>query len=328
MPASADEETFGRLYPVNESSKLRLEVPASWLHVIDRNGKPMTITFRIKNDKSFAVMVTPLLPRDGTAFFYTDTSVKGIVTNNSREMAKQTAEKTLAVKDFKGTSGSGSYYSAVDPSPEPDGWKYLTQGMIRVADLGVTFSIFTNDPEDKVVQESLKMLSGAKLVHSAGPVSEMKEEEGYYLLSAKGSRWWLRFPKSDYQLHIKERKPDGKSFYYMFVNTVNNLNVSFSIEPVSKCSSSNECREMVWNTPNPSIVNPVNVKRYERNDFSVIEYFLPVIYRKKLDQMNLSAELVRDGYWVDLHVSKILYKDSEKELFDGVIDSLSIMPRQ
>ena len=68
--------------------------------------------------------------------------------------------------------------------------------------------------------------------------------------------------------------------------------------------------------------------RYERNDFSVIEYFLPEMYRKKLDQMNLSAELVRDGYWVDLHVSKILYKDSEKELFDGVIDSLSIRPRQ
>ncbi|MBE0602174.1 MAG: hypothetical protein IH611_00910 [Deltaproteobacteria bacterium] len=199
--------------------------------------------------------------------------------------------------------------------------------MIRVADLGVTFSIFTNDPGDKVVKESLKMLAGAKLVLSAGPISEMKEEDGFYLLSAKGSKWWLRFPKSDYRLHIKERKPDGKSFYYMLVNPVNNLNVSFFLEPVSKCSTSNECREMVWNTPNPSIVDPVNVRRYERNDFSVIEYFLPVIYRKKLDQMNISAELVRDGYRVDLHVSKVLYKDPEKELFDGFIDSLSIRPR-
>ena len=327
IPAFADEETVGRLYPVNETSKLRLEVPASWLHVIEKNGKPMTITFRIKNDKSFAVMVTPLLPREGTALYYTDTSIKGIVTNNSREIARQTAAKTLAIKEFKGTSGSGYHYFAVDPSPEPDGWKYLTQGMIRVADLGVTFSIFTNDPEDKVVKESLKMLAGAKLVHSAGPIGEMLEEDGYYLLSAKGSKRWLRFPKSDYRLHIKERKPDGKSFYYMFVNTVNNLNVSFFIEPVSKCSTSNDCREMVWNTPNPSIVDPVNVKRYERNDFSVIEYFLPVVYRKKLDQMNVSAELVRDGYRVDLHVSKVLYKDPEKELFDGFIDSLSIKPR-
>ena len=44
--------------------------------------------------------------------------------------------------------------------------------------------------------------------------------------------------------------------------------------------------------------------------------------------MNISAELVRDGYWVDLHiVSKVLYKDPEKERFDGFIDSLSITAR-
>jgi hypothetical protein len=55
----------------------------------------------------------------------------------------------------------GFYFAATDRAPKPDEYKFLTQGVVRVGELSVTFTILTNDGQDAVVKQALDALKGA-----------------------------------------------------------------------------------------------------------------------------------------------------------------------
>ena len=73
----------------------------------------------------------------------------------------QAVEKELRVVEFQGRSGPGFYFAATDRAPKPDEYKLLTQDVVRVGELSVTFTILTNDGQDAVVKQALDALKGA-----------------------------------------------------------------------------------------------------------------------------------------------------------------------
>ena len=46
-------------------------------------------------------------------------------------------------------------------APKPGEYKYMTQGMLVVRELAVSFTILTNDGQQQVVQDALTMLKSA-----------------------------------------------------------------------------------------------------------------------------------------------------------------------
>ena len=75
------------------------------------------------------------------------------------------------------------------------------------------------------------------------------------------------------------------------------------------------------------------MKDYEINGFAVIEYFLekadddvikqiPALKDKIINQGNINAHYVKDGYWVDVHISKFDFTNSDKLIFKNIIKSL------
>jgi hypothetical protein len=46
-----------------------------------------------------------------------------------------------------------------------------------------------------------------------------------------------------------------------------------------------------------------------------------------VDQLNYSAHLVRDGYWVDLHVSQLLAEGADEQAIPTVLKSISLHPK-
>jgi len=145
--------------------------------------------------------------------------------------------------------------------------------------------------------------------------AEMKEEDGMISLWSKGAGWMLQFPGEGYQLKTERHEKDGLSHYYFFVNSNLNLNVSFFIEPMRKCTSSEECRTQYWKNPEPTRVNPQEVNFFELNGFLIVEFLVPTFKGIQVDQMNMSAHHVREGYWVDLHISKVLYQPKDRAMF-------------
>jgi hypothetical protein len=58
----------------------------------------------------------------------------------------------------------------------------------------------------------------------------------------------------------------------------------------------------------------------EIGDVSYFEFFMPSFRCVPVKRQNMYAEFVTDGFRVDMHISKALYKPEEHELFERVSD--------
>ena len=84
---------------------------------------------------------------------------------------------------------------------------------------------------------------------------------------------------------------------------------------------------MVWKLGNPSWGKPQNLKLSEIGEISVLELLVPEYQGQPIRQQNMYAEFVLDGYWVDLHLSKVLYQDQERSMFERMVRSVRFEPR-
>ena len=140
--------------------------------------------------------------------------------------------------------------------------------------------------------------------------------------------WTLTLPENNFVVRQKNVKPDGRYGYFYLTDDKEHLNLSFFIEPVDKCKDSKSCRDMVWKAGNPEWESPQNVVLSEIGDVSFFEFLMPSLKGVPFQQQNLYAEFVVDGFWVDLHISKVLYKPEEHELFERTIKSIKFEPKK
>jgi hypothetical protein len=135
--------------------------------------------------------------------------------------------------------------------------------------------------------------------------------------------WILSLPKSGMVIQEQQSRPDGSGVYYSLSDEKNQMMIAFFIEPVRECKDSKACRDMVLKAGNPSWENPQGMVQSEIGEVSYFEFFMPSFQGIPVKQQNMYAEFVKDGYWVDLHISKILYQPQDHELFERVVKSVS-----
>ena len=140
-------------------------------------------------------------------------------------------------------------------------------------------------------------------------------------LNAPAAPWVLSFPAADFKRAERKIRPDGAAYFYL-VDEKSDLNVSMYIEPVKDCDSSKACRDMIWKAGNPSWGSPQNVVQSEIGDVSYVEFMVPEFQGQPVRQQNMYAEFVVDRFWVDLHISKVLYKPADHSLFEEFVKSI------
>lgn len=85
---------------------------------------------------------------------------------------------------------------------------------------------------------------------------------------------------------------------------------------------------MVWKLGNPAWQNPQNVRLSEIGDISTLELLVPEFRGAPIRQQNMYAQFVLNGYWVDLHLSKVQYQDQDRELFERMVKSVRFEPKK
>ena len=140
--------------------------------------------------------------------------------------------------------------------------------------------------------------------------------------SVPAAPWTLTLPKEGLVVQEQQVKPDGRYGYFSLIDERNNLNISFFIEPVKDCKDSKSCRDMIWKLGNPSWEKPQNIVQSQIGDVSYFEFFMPSFRGTPVNQQNMYAEFVKDGFWIDMHISKVLYKPEEHDVFERVIKSV------
>jgi len=138
-----------------------------------------------------------------------------------------------------------------------------------------------------------------------------------FVLSAKG-----------FSLGRQQIKPDGSGAYFMMSNDGTYVNASLWIEPADKCKTSKECRDMVLKAGNPMWGEFKNLLLSEIGDVSFFEFYRPSVQGQPLKMLDMYAEYVKDGFWVDVHISKVLYKKRDHALFEELVKSAAFVPKK
>jgi hypothetical protein len=140
--------------------------------------------------------------------------------------------------------------------------------------------------------------------------------------------WTMRILGNDLDITGVQAKPDEASAYFMMTSESTKLNVSVFIEPVDKCKSGEECRDHLLNLGNPAWGKFEQLSKGKIKDFSYFEFYRAAPQGMPLKMLDMYAEYVSDGYWVDIHISKALYTKADHALFDKVINSIVFTPRK
>ncbi|HET6892881.1 MAG TPA: hypothetical protein VFH31_17380, partial [Pyrinomonadaceae bacterium] len=128
-------------------------------------------------------------------------------------------------------------------------------------------------------------------------------ERSSVTLAVPQAPWTLVISGEALALKSEKMAPDGSRGYFMLVDEKTRMLASLYIEPVDKCKTSKECRDMVWKLGNPAWQNPQNVRLSEIGDISTLELLVPEFRGAPIRQQNMYAQFVLNGYWVDLHLS-------------------------
>ncbi len=128
-------------------------------------------------------------------------------------------------------------------------------------------------------------------------------------------------------LDIKQvgTKPGGA--YFLLYPSKDKLNISFYIEPAEKCKTSDECRDFVLNAGNPAWGKFEKLNKAKFGQFSYFEFYRSEVQRQPLKMQDIYAQYVDQGYWVDLHMSKVLFKKEDKLLFEKLMNSIKFVPK-
>lgn len=152
--------------------------------------------------------------------------------------------------------------------------------------------------------------------------------ENQVALTTPDAPWTIWLDGKNLNLHNQPQiKPDNKSGYFIMVNREEGLTASVFIEPAVNCKTSEECRDYVWKSGNPSWGDVQNVVQSKIGDVSYFEFFRPTVQNRPLQVQDMYAEFVKDGYWVDLHISKVLFKKEDRLLLENLVKSVKFISK-
>lgn len=147
-------------------------------------------------------------------------------------------------------------------------------------------------------------------------------------LTVPGAPWTLTLPGKHLSVERQQIKPDGRYGYFLLSDPDNQITLSLFIEPVNKCKTSKECRDMVWKAGNPNWENPQNVIMGEIGEVSLFEFLMPSYRGLPIRQQHMYAQFVVDAFWVDMHISKTQFEPQQRKLFEEIIKSVKFEPKK
>ena len=144
--------------------ELLMPTPDGWVAAQDPEAKLPSLRIRPATGKDFEMEVTPVLEADGSTGVLDPAKLRPFVEDQAKSIKTRSVEQDLPVVELKSPTVVGYYFSATDRTPAPGEFTQVTQGVVAVGNVPVTFTILYNDKGGPVLAAALKMLRGTHKV--------------------------------------------------------------------------------------------------------------------------------------------------------------------
>ncbi len=292
--------------------------PVGWRYSASKSKVWPGFQFFYPSQREFILLLTPLAMagQPSAASLMPDSAaIRERVSASGRDQLGSAVERVLSVVDLKSDTVYGAYFVLTDAAPKPGEFEVMAQGIVAVGGSRFSFTALLHD------QAAPELGQALELVRSLRP-----SQLGALRLAVPGAPWILAVSHPTLRLNLSETRSSGRSGYFMTSNDTG-FAASFFIEPALKCATSAACRELIQNAGSARLRSCEKVARSEVGEVSVVECFLPKLQGKRVKQQHWFAQFVVDGYWVDAHVAKTLYREGDRAEFEAIVKSLRFEPK-
>src|SRR5262249_38069157 len=126
-------------------------------------------------------------------------------------------------------------------------------------------------------------------------------------------------------MRAKGKKPDGR--YYLFANDPRTGVILSVMLEQSQQAAAGSCpaylQQRIQSVSKLGIA-ATDVKSSESNSLSVVEYLIPTMEGKSVQQKNIVACAAREGVYVDIHLSKSQFQHTDEALLMDVLNQVQI----
>jgi tetratricopeptide (TPR) repeat protein len=143
--------------------------------------------------------------------------------------------------------------------------------------------------------------------------------------------WELELGAEGFTVKTNEIKQDGRR-YFLAINNKTGVEVSVFLEASKGVPRPDECKRSLEEKVKRNSAlsdSPLKHVTYRQSgDMEILEYMMSEVDGKPINQGNEFVCIPRDDAYVDVHISKVLFKETDQPAFDAVLQSLHFVPRE
>lgn len=300
------------------------EIPEGWTATFQRPDQPggAAIVLRPPGDTPLILLMTPL-PLGGSE--EPSVVLKRLADEIRASLLRTSVEKALTPRELRGAGCRGLYHSATDKTverPTATNFRYVDQGGAIAGRFLITFTLLTNDPEGASRDQARKIVESLEHVLPGPP---WRNADGTVAMAFPGKSWKLRLALPGFAVDPLTPKTEEPGVRLLARNPKTGVIVSAFLERSPEGWTAVRHREdaLVKMQAGDGMKRD-SLRRSERGDAAILEYQVAEYRGERIDQKSMNSYRVKDGVWIDVHVSKEGYRPEDQTLLDAVIDSVRI----
>ena len=134
--------------------------------------------------------------------------------------------------------------------------------------------------------------------------------------------WGLSVDINDFEVKKNYIAPDGSNRNTLVEDKKTGLTVSVYIEKARTPGDHIECRKYYWGKSALMHMEKSNIQLYEKPNIAFVEFDIKEDNGNEINYHSLNAFLSKDGYWIDVHISKNSYTKADDELFAEIVKTI------
>jgi hypothetical protein len=175
------------------------------------------------------------------------------------------------------------------------------------------------------MQKILILILAMLIINCAGTKPFVFVKDNIWMLSVENANSILMF-KFENAIE-KEIKFDNNYLRIMLNDGLWNLSVF--IEKCEECNNAIECRNMIKNR---NLNNPefeiINVKENSNDSTAELEYIIKAFKGINTNQKNYYKEFVKNGFWWDMHLSKMTYEENDSMMAKSIMNKSILVDKR
>ncbi len=146
----------------------------------------------------------------------------------------------------------------------------------------------------------------------------------------------LTLPKLDWALEVggaeliveqKEITPDGKNARFMAVDWTTGILVSGFLEDRGRPATAEECRDFYFAKLKDTPPKEENIVQSKSGNMALADYVVKEYAGIKMDQKHINAYLTKGNIWMDVHLSKMSFKEEQRDQFNTILRNVKLVPK-